>query len=406
MTSDRVNWIILTPSYPPDHGGIADYTWVLARELASRGDLVDIWTGPCTPGTVAPTAPGVSVFHLPTHFTLSSCRVLEREISRTTGHKRILVQYVPQPLGPRGNSRFKGLPLWFCWWLRRQKATPGWLMVHEAETTFYEGMPWKMRVLHRLSQKMLGWSLASASRVFYAMPAWERILRLHAAAPPAEYLPIPSNVETQIPLAETRRVRNSLLDSSSRFVLGHFGTYSPEVTVLLKPVLQEVLETQPHVQVLLVGQGSCEFATQLRSFHRRVIATGALESRDVSAHLSACDLLVQPFPDGASTRRGSIMAGIALGVPVLSNVGGSSESVWLETGALALAGIETMPQRIAALLADPEQRETIGIAGQILYQQRFSLDRVVDTLRRAPGHAATTKPSGAPAKPHGPQCAP
>ena len=405
MTSDRVHWIFLTPSYPPDQGGIADYTWVLARELASRGDLVDIWTGPRPVNTQPLAAPGVSVFHLPAHFTPSSCRILEREIARIPGEKRILVQYVPQPLGPRPGTRFKGFPLWFCYWLRRQHTVPVWLMLHEAETACYEGMHWKLRLIHRLSQSMLSWSLASASRVFYAMPAWERVLRRHQSVAPAEYLPIPSNIETDVSPAEARRVRNRLLDSSSRYVLGHFGTYSREVTELLKPVLQEVLQTQPHVQVLLIGQGSCEFAIQLRSYSRRVIATGALESREVAAHLAACDLMLQPFPDGASTRRGSVMAALALGVPVLSNLGSNSEGIWLESGALALAGIESMPQRIASLLDDPEQRETIGVAGKILYGQRFSVQRTLEQLRHHPSNA-TGRPSNVPIAPRGPQCAP
>lgn len=405
MTSERAHWIILTPSYPPDQGGIADYTLVLAKELAARGDAVDVWTGPRS-GDAAPLVPGISVLHLPTHFTPSSCRILTREIARLPSPKRILVQYVPQPLGPRRESRFKGLPFLFCHWLRRQKAAPVWLIIHEAETTHFAGMPWQMRLLHHLSQRMLGFALSTAQRVFYAMPAWERVLRRHQTSATLEYLPVPSNIETRISTLEIRTSRNRLLDSNSRYVLGHFGTYSREITELLHPVLQEVLQNQPHVQVLLIGQGSCEFATQLRSFNRRVIATGALESRQVAAHLAACDLLVQPFPDGASTRRGSIMAGIALGVPVLSNVGASSESVWIETGALALAGIETMPQRIAALLDDPEQRESIGAAGKILYQQRFSLDRTVETLRAAPHTGAKEPTSSALKAPHDPQCAP
>lgn len=380
--SERVNWIILTPSFPPDQGGIADYTWVLARELARQGDSVNIWTGPLAGVDGGPSTPGISTFHLPAHFTPGSCRMLKREIERVSEPKRILVQYNPQPLGPRKASRFKGLPLWFAWWLRQLEGVPVWLVIHEAETSRQPEM-WSM-LLWRLSRQMLEWSLSNADRVFYSMPAWERVLKEYGTRAKLEYMPVPSNIESRVGTADIRHMRNRLLDGGSRYVLGHFGTYSPEITQLLQPVLQEVLQTQPHVQVLLIGQGSCEFATRLRSFNRRVVATGTVESREVARHLAACDLMVQPFPDGVSTRRSSLMAAIALGVPVLSNVGGSSESVWLDTGALALNSIENMPDRIAALLADPEQRESIGAAGRILYQQRFSLDRTVTLLRGKP----------------------
>jgi glycosyltransferase involved in cell wall biosynthesis len=390
--SERVNWIILTPSYPPNQGGIADYSWVLARELAQQGDGVNVWTGPCPPDatdTTVPSAPGISTFHLPTHFTLASCRILEREIARIPEPRRLLVQYVPQPFGPRGNSRFQGLPLWFAYWLRHQQSAPCWLIVHEAETSDVAGMSWKARLLHRLSHRMLGWVLENAERVYYSMPAWERVLKRQKTAAKLEYLPVPSNMECRVSVLDARNMRNRLLDGGVRHILGHFGTYSPEITSLLQPVLEEVLHTQPQVQVLLIGQGSCEFAARLRPFNRRVVATGALESREVARHLAACDLMVQPFPDGASTRRGSLMASIALGVPVLSNIGGNSESVWLDTGALALNSIEAMPQRIATLMADPEQRESIGAAGRILYQQRFSLDRTITALRGQPSRVVS-----------------
>ena len=403
--TERVNWIILTPAYPPDQGGVADYTWVLAREFARQGDGVNLWTGPMAANANPPTAPGISVFHLPTHFSLASCRLLEREIARIPEPRRLLVQYTPQPLGPRKSSRFKGLPLWFAWWLRRQNVAPVWLMVHEAETARFAGMPWQTRLLLDLSHRMLAWSMHSAERIFYSMPAWERVLKPHRTGAKLEYLPMPSNIEARVGALEARTMRNRLLDNSSRYILGHFGTYSPEITSLLHPVLQEVLQTQPHVQVLLIGQGSCEFAARLRTFNRRVVATGALDSREVARHLAACDLMLQPFPDGASTRRGSLMAAIALGVPVLSNIGGSSESVWLDTGALALNSIENMPQRIAALLADPEQRESIGAAGRILYQQRFSLDRTVTALRGQPCRIIEM-PSDELRAPHGQRFAP
>jgi glycosyltransferase involved in cell wall biosynthesis len=134
-----------------------------------------------------------------------------------------------------------------------------------------------------------------------------------------------------------------------------------------------------------------------------VVATGSLENRAVAKHLAACDLLLQPFPDGVSTRRGSVMAGIALGVPVLSNVGGNSERVWIETGAIALTGIAQMPERVKALLADSAQRESIGAAGRILYQQQFSLDRTIETLRRKLFDAA---PPGGSKPSHNPICKP
>ena len=36
-------WHILTGEYPPDYGGVADYTAIIAKELAASGCEVHIW---------------------------------------------------------------------------------------------------------------------------------------------------------------------------------------------------------------------------------------------------------------------------------------------------------------------------------------------------------------------------
>lgn len=380
MLRDTTNWILITGSYPPDQGGVADYTWVLAREFAQRGDRVWVFTGP---GEAGPSAPGVTVHRLKEHFTPFALRELERRIAEVPSPRRILVQYVPQPFGPRAGSRFRGLPMWVPMWLSRRRGDPVWYVMHEAVTLAAPGAAWRTKVLDLASRRMLRWAGQSAERMFYVMPAWRQVIEKHVGPrPKLEYLPVPSNVDTDIDPNEARFLRSRLFPTPERPLIGHFGTFSDETTVLLQPVLEQALHERADMQVALIGQGSCEFAARLRPFGHRIVATGALDSRGVARHLAACDLLVQPFPDGASTRRGSIMAGLALGLPVLSNEGERSEPLWRETGALALEpSVDRLPRRMLDLLSDPDQLESIGAAGRILYEERFSLNRTVDRLR-------------------------
>src|SRR5688572_9440944 len=37
------NWHIISCEYPPQVGGVADFTRVIARGLAARGESVDVW---------------------------------------------------------------------------------------------------------------------------------------------------------------------------------------------------------------------------------------------------------------------------------------------------------------------------------------------------------------------------
>lgn len=48
--------------------------------------------------------------------------------------------------------------------------------------------------------------------------------------------------------------------------------------------------------------------------------TGYLEPSALSAHLLACDLALLPYADGASPRRGSLLACAAHGLPIVSTL--------------------------------------------------------------------------------------
>src|SRR5713101_9172419 len=82
-------WHLITGEYPPQPGGVSDYTRLVAIELARAGDLVNVWA----PGTVASESveEGTIVHRLPGHFGPKALRVLDSALRATPG--RILVQY-------------------------------------------------------------------------------------------------------------------------------------------------------------------------------------------------------------------------------------------------------------------------------------------------------------------------
>jgi glycosyltransferase involved in cell wall biosynthesis len=140
--------------------------------------------------------------------------------------------------------------------------------------------------------------------------------------------------------------------------------------------------------MLLIGRGSREFRSRLLARHPsladRITATGTLDPTATAEHLAACDMLVQPYPDGVTTRRGSVMAGLALGAAVVTNVGELTEALWAETGAVSLArGAD--PSGIIgcadALIRDPARRHALSQRARALYRERFAVERTVEILR-------------------------
>jgi len=94
---DPKTWAIVTGEYPPQRGGVADYTRLVARGLAAAGDQVHVWTSPCAAKT--PEDPGIRVHRLPDRFGLRGLLRLDTQLRRFLNPDRVLVQYVPHAFG-------------------------------------------------------------------------------------------------------------------------------------------------------------------------------------------------------------------------------------------------------------------------------------------------------------------
>jgi glycosyltransferase involved in cell wall biosynthesis len=371
-------WHIVSGEYPPAHGGVADYTRSLARGLALAGEEVHVWAPLAGDGLA--TDPGVTLHPLPRGFGPLGLPGFVRDFRRQPAPLRVLVQYVPQAFGMRGMN----LP--FCLWLAALRDAQVWVMFHEVVVPWH---PWVRPHLFALSvatRAMATLLLARADRIFLSIPGWEPMLRpLAPRWPEAAWLPIPSNLPTDVPAGAAAAVRTRLPLREGATLIGHFSTYGRLVAPPLKQEIVPVLRTDPRRFLLLMGRGGPEFARELRAERAiagQVLATGDLAAPDVAAHLAACDVLVQPYVDGVSTRRTSVMAGLALGVPIATNDGWLTEPVWRESGAVALAdSTASLAAAVEGLLADPGGTTTLGARGRNLYRDRFALDRTLHTLR-------------------------
>ena len=96
--------------------------------------------------------------------------------------------------------------------------------------------------------------------------------------------------------------------------------------------------------------------------------------------------MMQPYPDGISSRRTSMMVSLCHGKPIISTVGHLSEPLWKDTGAVALAPAGDSARFIEVLQelrADAKERVRMGLAARALYRERFDMCRTIATLREA-----------------------
>ncbi len=367
---------IITPEYSPVVGGVADYTRQVAQGLVEAGESVHVWC----PASGRSEGDSIHVHPELGTFGADDLDRVDVHLRQYDAPRRLLVQWVPHGFGRRAMN------LAFCHWLlKRSREGDGVeLMVHEPYVTFWEGT-WRQSAVALVHRVMTAVLLRAADKVWVSVPAWEPMWKPYAFGRhvPFEWLPIPS----ALPQPEAREVERVRARFAGRSLVGHFGTFGGPVSALVTSQLEDVLDAGLDCHVLLIGSGSQEFRSSFVAKHPRAAvmlsATGTVPAAALAAHIAACDLLIQPYPDGLTSRRTTAIAGLKLGVPIVSTMGYLTEPFWKDTNAVSLLAVgdrRGATQQIGALLADSNRRVRMGATGRDVYSRVLDLSRTVNAL--------------------------
>ncbi len=372
---------LITGEYPPAPGGVADYTAEVAAALGEAGETVHVWC----PGRSRDVEieRRVHVHRVLGGLGRADLRRADAALDACAAPRRLLVQWVPHAFGRRS------LNVAFCWWvLRRARAGDRVeIMVHEPFLPFaWRPAQLAAALVHRAMTAIL---LRAASYVWVATPAWISAWQPYALGRrvPFAWLPEPASVPVHPSArAESEAVRRALIPPGGCLV-GSFSSGSPFARQVLAEVIPPILDQHPSAVLLLIGAGSVRARETLvarqPALAARTHATGALDPSGVSAHLSACDLALQLYPDGICTRHSSALTVMAHGVPMVTTEGRFTENVWRTSDAVALvpsADRDGLVARVNRLLDDAPARDALRGRALDLYSERFDLRHTVGAL--------------------------
>jgi glycosyltransferase involved in cell wall biosynthesis len=371
-------WHVITCEYPPKIGGVSDYTFLIAQELAKTGDEVHVWC-PSAEGDW-PKVCGVNVHRKLGGLNPHDLWRAGKLLNSFARPRRLLVQWVPHGYG------YRSMNVFFCLWLWLRAAFQGdkvEIMFHEVWLAF--GGSWKKNLAAAVHRVMIMLLKQAAFRIWIAGESWRPCLRGSRA--PVCWLPVPSNVPANPSPRQIAAIRNHR-GAASRYLIGHFGIGNLYVERMLLNFIPPLLKDRADVKFLLIGKGSHEFAGQIFSAHpqfmERICSTGVLPSEEIAAHIAACDLMVQPYPDGVSARRGATMAVLANGRPLLTTSGHSTEQFWFSCKHIAMAPANDMDALIARaiqLLDSEQERDCMAVAGRKLYEALFDVSVSASVLQ-------------------------
>jgi glycosyltransferase involved in cell wall biosynthesis len=230
----------------------------------------------------------------------------------------------------------------------------------------------------------------AGSRIFVAAEAWKTQLARYAPrGTEIGWLPVPSTIEVNGDRV-ARRAARALYAAPDATLLGHFGTYGPLVAARLEPVLVSILGARSDLRILLIGRNGesfrAAFIARNRAFAERVFATGTLAQSAVSNCIGACDLMIQPYPDGITSRNTSALASLLHRKPIATTSGRFTEKLWRESGAVMLApdnDAASLAHCAVELIDNRERANAMGCAAAKLYRDVFDVQHTIDALRAA-----------------------
>jgi glycosyltransferase involved in cell wall biosynthesis len=188
-------------------------------------------------------------------------------------------------------------------------------------------------------------------------------------------IPIGSNILTPLPPDFDRQQwREKAAAAPSDFLLAHFGfiNRSKGVDVLVQS-LAELRDAQVPVRLLMIGgrTGTSDptnvaYADEIDSLIAEYALTLHIHWTDfvddsaVSAYLAASDAVALPYWEGASYRRGSLMAAIHHGCAIITTMPQVPIPTFVdEENMLLVRPGESLADAIRRLIAQPELREQL-----------------------------------------------
>jgi glycosyltransferase involved in cell wall biosynthesis len=386
---------LLSAEYPPQPGGVGDYTRRLSAALVGRGHKVFVLT------------------ILDSHF-----EILDVGLSEPTS----------QIHNPQSD-----------WGWRSWRATIAALaevrpdVLHIQYQTGAYGMhpainllPWRLRGLpnrprvavtaHDLLVPYLfpkagplrGWVtrrlLADADAAvvtndddYEKVKGWGKDTMPYSPSPiphPPAFIPIGSNIPVAPPPGYDREAWRARLGlGQDDTLVAYFGLISRSKG--LHVLLDGLARLPERFRLLVVGGAATQpedraYAAEVerqieeRGLRQRISITGHCAEAEVSAHLLAADLAALPFADGASFRRGSLLAALAHGLPTITTTNDerrtTNESRLVDGDNVLLippADVDALARAIERLAADAPLRARLGDAGRALAAQ-FSWETIAE----------------------------
>ena len=375
--------VFIAGEFQPLQGGLGDFTRELARACHAAGHEPHVLTCAAPGAPASETMGGVVVHRVDTRWgwdTWNRVTAFVREV----GPGVVNVQY--QAAAYHMHPAINLLPRYLS------KRVPTVVTFHDlrAPYLFPKAGPLRWQAILRMARDARAVIVTNAED-------YETLRR--AGVNHVDQIPIGSNI-TPVPLDGFDRERwlRARGIPAGALTVGYFGFLNASKGgETLVRALAELRAQHLNVALVLIGdptgasdptnqsyaQGLMRLAGSL-GVRDGIFATGFVDDRGVSEALAACECVALPYRDGASFRRGTLMAALAHGSAIVTTTPRVAVPEFRHEDNLLLAPPDNPPALAAAIrrvLTNPALRQRLQ-AGSKEASRLFAWDHIADeTLR-------------------------
>jgi glycosyltransferase involved in cell wall biosynthesis len=342
---------IITGEYPPMQGGVGAYTQILAHEMARQGHRIHLFS------RVGTTDPNLPLTNKVTRWNLNALRAAGRWV-RENKLDVVSVQYQ--------TAAYDMSP--FIHFLPDALPVPVVTTFHDLRYPylFPKAGPLRDWIVMRLAHRSAGAIVTNHEDDSKLRTIKRKIL-----------IPIGSNIlEPLPPDYNPAPYREQAGAASDDFVIAYFGLInrSKGVDTLLEALACLRQEGIP-ARLVIIGGGAGSSDPTNAAYIKEIDAqidrlnlcpyiyeTGYLDERGVGTFLTAADTVALPFRDGASYRRGSLMAAIRYYCPIVATNPAVEIPPFRDGSNLLLCPSDDVPaltNTLRRLYGSPELRESL-----------------------------------------------
>ena len=371
--------LFVTGEYPPMQGGVGDYTRELGRALHSQSARVTVLTSErAVQPDCAEFDDGIRVLPAIRHWDWPIWRTVHG-LAADLNVDWIHVQYQTAAFGMHPAINFAP------WWWRRQDLHTAWTY-HDLLVPY---------LFPKAGRRLRTWTTehpATTADLVVVTNEGDR-LQLERKGRAAVAIPIGSNIRGLHLSARERAARRRARGyADGDLVLAYFGFLNRSKGGLpLVKTLHQVSRQNPHTRLLMIGeqygasdQTNRDYLQEVEALahklgvHDRIQWTGRLPDDEVAAELNAIDVLLMPYEDGASLRRGTLMAGLVNGCAIVTTTP-QAPLPELQHGRdvlfVAPGDIDAMTRAVLGIAQDPALRAVLQRNARLCSRQ-FGWDEI------------------------------